>query len=117
VTEQLDTPVPILEVITDHGSEFVNPRQDDRRYLDHTFEQYLHENDITHSLCKVGRPQSNGKIERFFQTYENQCWRFESLQEVLDFYNKVRPRMRLDWNISRRRMKNFIDCCQIRKPI
>jgi len=92
------SPVPILEVITDHGSEFVNTHQDQRPCLDHEFERYLHENDITHSLCKVGRPQSNGKIERFFQTYEKQRWRFESLQQFLDFYNKERPHMSLKWD-------------------
>jgi transposase InsO family protein len=59
-----------LEVITDHGSEFVNTHQDERPCLDHEFEQYLDDNDILHTLCKVGRPQSNGKIERFFQTYD-----------------------------------------------
>mgnify|MGYP006289570065 CR=1 FL=1 len=98
VQEQLETPVPILEVITDHGSEFVNTRQDDRPCLDHAFEAYLAENDIMHTLCKVGRPQSNGKIERFFQTYDKQRWRFDGLDEFLEFYNEVRPHMSLDWD-------------------
>lgn len=85
-------------MITDHGSEFVNTHQDKRPCLDHRFERYLHENNIKHSLCKVGRPQSNGKIERFFQTYEKQRWRFDSLEEFLDFYNKERPHMSLKWD-------------------
>jgi transposase InsO family protein len=94
----MNSPVGILEVITDHGSEFVNPHADERPCLDHTFERYLHDNDIMHSLCTVGRPQSNGKIERFFQTYEKQRWRFDSLQAFLDFYNKERPHMSLKWD-------------------
>jgi putative transposase len=98
VREDLDTPVPILEVITDHGSEFVNPRQDTRPSLDHEFEGYLHNNDIKHTLCKVGRPQSNGKIERFFQTYDKHRWRFGTLDEFLTFYNEERPHMSLDWD-------------------
>lgn len=98
VRTEYETDVPILEVITDHGSEFVNPHQDERPCLDHEFEGYLAEHDIKHSLCAVGRPQSNGKIERFFQTYEKQRWRFDSLQEFLDFYNKERPHMSLTWN-------------------
>jgi putative transposase len=98
VREDFETDVPILEVITDHGSEFVNPHQDERPCLDHDFEGYLHEHDIKHSLCAVGRPQSNGKIERFFQTYEKQRWRFDSLQAFLDFYNKERPHMSLTWD-------------------
>ena len=92
------SPVPILEVITDHGSEFVNTHQDERPCLDHRFERNLHENNIKHSLYKVGRPQSNGKIERFFQTHEKQRWRFDSLEEFLDFYNKERPHMSLKWD-------------------
>jgi putative transposase len=90
--------VPIQEVITDHGSEFVNPRRDDRPCLDHEFERFLHDNDIDHTLCKVGRPQSNGKIERFFQTYEKHRGRFGTLSEFLTFYNEERPHMSLDWD-------------------
>jgi len=98
VRDEYETTVPILEVITDHGAEFVAPHQDERPCLDHAFERYLHDNDIRHSLCAVGRPQSNGKIERFFQTYEKHRWRLGSLQEFLDFYNKERPHMSLTWD-------------------
>ncbi|PSP49197.1 IS481 family transposase [Halobacteriales archaeon QH_3_68_24] len=98
VRTENDAPVPILEVITDHGSEFVNTHQDERPCLDHEFEQYLHDHDIKHTLCKVGRPQSNGKIERFFQTYDKHRWRFGTLDEFLTFYNKERPHMSLDWD-------------------
>jgi putative transposase len=98
VREELDPPVPILEVITDHGSEFINTHHDERPCLDHEFEGYLHDNDIKHTLCKVGRPQSNGKIERFFQTYEKHRWRFGTLEEFLTFYNEERPHMSLAWD-------------------
>jgi transposase InsO family protein len=98
VCQNWDSPVPILEVITDHGSEFINTHQDERPCLNHEFERYLHDNDIKHSLCKVGRPQSNGKIERFFQTYEKHRWRFGTLDEFLTFYNEERPHMSLDWD-------------------
>jgi len=85
----------ILEVITDHGSEFYANKRDDRGEADHQFESYLAENDIKQTLCKVGRPQSNGKIERFFQTYEKQRWRFDSLDEFLGYYNQDRPHQSL----------------------
>ena len=62
-------------------TEFVHPRQDDRPCLDHEFECFLHDNDIEHTLCKVGRPQSSGKIERFFQTYEKHRQRFGTLDK------------------------------------
>jgi len=98
VREVLETPVPILEVITDHGSEFINTHQDERPCLDHAFERYLHKTDIKHTLCKVGRPQSNGKIERFFQTYDKHRWRLGTLSEFLAFYNEKRPYMSLNWD-------------------
>ena len=85
-------------MITDHGSEFVNPHHEDRPGRDHEFERFLHNNDIEHALCKVGRPQSNGKIERFFQTYEKHRWRVGTLDEFLTFYNEERPHMSLDWD-------------------
>ena len=98
VCQNWDSPVPILEMITDHGSEFINTHQDDRPCIDHAFERYLHDNDIKHSLCKVGRPQSNGKVERFYQTYEKHRWRLGTLEEFLTFYNTERPHMSLDWD-------------------
>lgn len=60
VSEKYETDVPIIEVITDHGSEIVNTPQDARPILDHVFEGYLAEKDIMHTLYKIGRPQSNG---------------------------------------------------------
>lgn len=89
---------PILEVITDHGSELYANKRDDRGEASHPFEEYLADQDIEHTLRAVGRPQSNGKIERFFQTYDKQRWRFSSLDEFLDFYNQMRPHMSLDWD-------------------
>jgi transposase InsO family protein len=117
VRDAMDSPVGILEVITDHGSEFVNPQVEERPCLDHTFERYLHENDIMHTLCTVGRPQSNDKIEFFFQTCKIQRWRFELLPAFLDFYNKERTHMSLTWANSRHSMRLFPECCQILRPI
>jgi len=98
VRTENDAPVPILEVITDHGSEFINTRQDERPCLDHEFESYLADHEIKHTLCTVGRPQSNGKLERFFRTYDKHRWRFGTLDEFLTFYNTERPHMSLDWD-------------------
>ena len=41
-------------------------------------------------------PQSNGKVERFFQTYQRFRGKFESVEEFRDWYNKVRPHFSLD---------------------
>jgi transposase InsO family protein len=66
VCQTYETDIPILEVITDHGSEFVNTHQDDRPDRDHAFEGYLHEKDIEHSSVRSGvrsrTASSNGSI-------------------------------------------------------
>ena len=93
--EEYDATGEILEVITDHGAEFYANTRDKHGEADHTFEQYLADHGIKHTLCAVGRPQSNGKIERFFQTYDKQRWRFESLDAFVDYYNYQRPHQSL----------------------
>ncbi|MFB6282452.1 MAG: integrase core domain-containing protein [Halobacteria archaeon] len=96
VRREFEEEVPVLEVITDNGTEFVNSKTDGID-PDHVFEGYLEENGIDHTLCKVGRPQINGKIERFYQTYGKQRWRFSSLDEFIGYYNTERPHMSLKW--------------------
>jgi transposase InsO family protein len=98
VREKTATDGEILEVITDHGSEFYATKRDDRGEADHAFENYLAEHDIKQTLCKVGRPQSNGKIERFYQTYEKHRWRFDSLDTFVEYYNEQRPHRSLKYD-------------------
>ena len=54
------------EVLTDNGSEFVSPRKDS-----HPFERMLLELNIKHRKTKPYRPQTNGKVERFWRTIED----------------------------------------------
>lgn len=73
------------EVITDNGSEFGN-----RSTLNkdkHPFERLLKEMGITHINTKPYRPQTNGKIERFWKTlYEDflEDTDFDSLDHLKD---------------------------------
>lgn len=75
---------PMLEVITDHASEFYANKRDERCEARHPFEDDPADYDIEHTLCAVGRPQSNWKVKRFFRTYDELRWRFSSLDEFLD---------------------------------
>ena len=52
------------EVLTDNGSEFAAPTQP----ATHPFERMLLELGITHRYTRPYRPQTNGKVERFWQT-------------------------------------------------
>lgn len=61
----------------------------------HIFEEYCESRGIQLILCKYHHPQSNGKIERFFQTYKKHRFSFESLEEFVHWYNTIRPHMSL----------------------
>ena len=52
------------EVLTDNGSEFAAPRTKDT----HPFERMLLELGIKHRYTRPYRPQTNGKVERFWRT-------------------------------------------------
>ncbi len=95
---ELETPTHVHEILKEYEHVTENTTKRGRRRPWVRFERYLHENDIKHTLCKVGRPQSNGKTERFFQTYDKHCWRLGTLDEFLAFYNEDRPRMILNWD-------------------
>ncbi len=85
------------EVITDNGSEFASVQNKDS----HPFERMLLELGITHRYTRPYRPQTNGKVERFWRTLNDDLIEgttFESLhhlkdelQQYLIYYNEYRP--------------------------
>ncbi len=94
--EQYNEVRPIREVITDHGTEFYANKRDKDGEADHSFENYCKEKGIKQLLCKYNHPQSNGKIEKWFDTYEKHRYRFDSIDEFIDWYNEVKPHFSLD---------------------
>jgi putative transposase len=87
----------VQQVITDHGSEFYANKRDKDGNADHRFEIFCKENGIQQILCRYNHPQSNGKIEKWFDTYQKHRSDFETLEDFLLWYNKVRPHMSLDY--------------------
>ena len=87
------------EIITDNGPEF-GPRESKQKY-GHPFERMLIELGIKHRYCKPYRPQTNGKVERFWRTLQEDLISetdFDSLEELKDeliqylyYYNHNRP--------------------------
>lgn len=90
--------VRFAEVLSDNGSEFGN--KDTKNKANHPFERLLIEMGIKHRYIRPYRPQTNGKIERFWKTIEEDllsemCFdSFEHLQteltEYLYYYNHER---------------------------
>lgn len=95
-------------VITDNGSEFGSGK-DANNKMDNPFERMLYEMGIKHKYTKPYRPQTNGKVERFWKTLnedmlEDACYEdIEDLRnellEYLIYYNEHRPHQGLDGKI------------------
>jgi putative transposase len=87
----------LREVITDHGSEFYANKMDKDGNAKHRFEEFCKEEGIKHILCRYNHPQSNGKIEKWFDTYRIHREAFKTKEEFLKWYNEVRPHRSLDF--------------------
>jgi putative transposase len=77
----------IRECISDHGSQFYGERRNKQGYADHLFELFLREEGVKQILCGVTHPQTNGKIEKWFDFYEKHRCRYCSMDELVDWYN------------------------------
>jgi putative transposase len=83
-------------VISDNGSPFttnVKPLDSDKPT---SFEHYMMKNKIRHIRARVRHPQSNGKLEKFFDIFEKKLKFFNSIEEFMEWYNNVRPHGALD---------------------
>jgi len=87
------------EVLTDNGPEF-GPKGSTQK-ANHPFERMLMEMGIRHRYTRPYRPQTNGKVERFWRTlnedliegtyFENEAHFQEELLQYLVYYNEARP--------------------------
>ena len=95
--------IKFLEALTDNGPEF-GPKESTQK-IHHPFERMLIELGIIHRYIKPYRPQTNGKVERFWRTLNEDLivgTYFESLDHFKDelfkyilYYNKLRPHQAL----------------------
>jgi putative transposase len=77
----------IRECISDHGTQFYGVRRDKQGCAEHTFEVFLREEGVVQLLCGVNHPQTNGKVEKWFDFYEHHRGRFDSFDELISWYN------------------------------
>ena len=91
--------IKFKEVLTDNGPEF--GRKESKHKKEHPFERMLMELGIKHRYIRPYRPQTNGKVERFWRTIEEDLLNetdFDNLEEFKDeliqylyYYNHERP--------------------------
>lgn len=85
-------------VMTDHGSHYY-ANHPGAKQENHLFRTTLDILGIKHCLARVNRPQTNGKVERFFRTYKEEfaAGSFFSLNDYIKHYNEVRLHMSLHY--------------------
>ena len=101
------------EVITDNGPEMAAPTNK----AHHPMERMLQELGIKHRYTRPYRPQTNGKVERFWRTLNEDLIEettFESLEELkeeliqyLFYYNTARPHQALGGKTPLQAMQNL----------
>lgn len=82
----------IKECISDHGSQFTSNMAGDSK-----FKAWLDIHNIKQILCRIKHPQSNGKVEKWFNTYEQHRDAFNTKDEFLTWYNEIRPHRSLNF--------------------
>ena len=77
--------IQFKEMMSDNGSEFSS-----RNNLEHPFERMLKFYDIKHRYTKPCSPQTNGKIERFWKTMEDELLSGEVFDTLEEFKHYIR---------------------------
>lgn len=83
-------------ILSDHGTTFYSMESERREKGMTEFEKCLLRHKIRFILGRVNHPQTNGKIEKFFDIFENKIKWFKSIEEFMSWYNTVRPHGALD---------------------
>ena len=93
----------IQQCISDHGAQFLSNNGGDSR-----FGEFLDAHGIQHILCRIKHPQSNGKVEKWFDTYERHRDAFKTKEDFLHWYNEVRPHRSLNFDALETPAQAFI---------
>jgi transposase InsO family protein len=65
--------IKIEQLMSDNGSEFTSINKNEKAVYNHTFETTLRLFNVKHKYTRPYRPQTNGKIERFWRIMYDEC--------------------------------------------
>lgn len=80
------------QILTDHGTQYYAVKEGVSE-----FDKYCNSQSIQHILSGIGRPTTQGKIERFFQTMKKLLIRIPDIQEAVQYYNYTKPHTSLKY--------------------
>ena len=78
------------ELNTDKGCQFYANKENDKGGKGVSeFERFLEEKGIKHIPSRRNHPQTNGKEERWFRTYNEKRGEFKNFEQFMDWYNNT----------------------------
>lgn len=86
----------VEQVITDRGSQFYANKKDKNDESESRFELFLAGHQILHIKAGVKHPQTNGKVEKWYDLYEKYRSEFETFADFVKWHNTVRFHESLD---------------------
>jgi putative transposase len=87
---------PPSQVLSDNGSHFASViRQSCPDPERNVFQKRLDELGVQHIKTRVHHPQTNGKMERWFETLAQLKPHFKTIRRCVNYYNNKRPNMSL----------------------
>lgn len=86
------------EMLTGRDSQFYTSEIEGKKQGKTEFQLFLEKEEIVHIVGRVNHPQTNGKQERLFGTVKRHYHEFKSIDDLMHWYNEVRPHMSLDWD-------------------
>lgn len=88
----------IQAINTDRGSQFYPNKRDKNGRAESVYQNYLKSRGIKHIPSRRNNPQTNGKIERWFQEYQKHRHKFNSAYEFKEWYNdRIHGELKLEW--------------------
>lgn len=96
-------------VMTDHGPQYYANRPEASQE-NTQFRIALDVLGIKHYVARVNRPQTNGKVERFFLTYKTEyvTGTFTTIKDFMKHYNESRPHMSLNYKTPKQVWNEFL---------
>lgn len=98
------------QIVSDHGVQFTSiARETCPEPQDNLFQQTLKKYGIQHIKARINHPQTNGKLERWWQTNKFLTKHFGNMHKAVKYYNEQRPHMSLENGSLRTPMQAFME--------
>ncbi|MDG6927819.1 MAG: transposase [Nitrososphaerota archaeon] len=93
------------QILSDHGTTFYAIETDEKQKGFTEFEKFLMKEKIAFIVGRVDHPQTNGKVEKFFDIFEKKVKFFNSIDKYMNWYNFIRLTAHLIWKIQRHQQR------------